>query len=419
MSVEKALLWALQGFAFTLPVSIAVSEPLGYLSVLLALWLYVREGRRPFAATPFRWGMLLFVLVAALSYFWSVRPSATLAKLDRFLLLFVIVAIPLAWRAEKADAGAWLWKLALFFVVGALLQSASDLVSIPIAYFNKSRAYDALALAGQLPRGALRPTIFDMGNMRDPQMYLVSLSLLLGWYLYRKADEPTRWWWAALVLNGCAFVLQFKRGAWLAFLISVGVMASASRRRRVLVALLLVVAGVLAVPQVRDRLAHLKDEMRVRTGGRYSLWTRTAVPMMRDYPWGMGWKAPRNEDFKKYERNIQPKLNHLHNNAMQVRLETGWIGLAFWLAWMLAAFTTLWRLYRFALARALPWTGVAFGALCGFLALQLNGLVEYNFGDAEIFMLMILLMGFAAFGWSVRSRILQDESATTPAPAAR
>lgn len=418
--VERALIWCLWGFAFFLPISIALSEPLAYLAAPLTAWLFWKEGRRAAGAIPFRRPLWAFVSIAVLTLGWSIRPDVTLAKLDRFLLLSVIFALPLVGRASRKEALALAGKCALLFIIGASLQAASDLVLIPLAYLRESALHDAGVLAGTISRRAHRPTLFDMGNMRDPQMYMVSLSLLLGWFLYRKQTVDTRLWWVGMVLNVSAFVLHFKRGAWMAFLLSAGFMALASRRRRVVLVLLLAVLGTLAVPQVRDRLHQIRQqEFRVRTGGRYALWTRVASPMLADYPWGLGWKAARHEDFTRYEKSLQPKLNHLHNNVLQVRLETGWLGMAAWLAWMMSALVVMWRTYRRTLARHSPWEGLAFGGLCGFLSLQLNGLVEYNFGDAEIFMAMNFLLALAGLAWCANRDARSDAPATTAGPELR
>ena len=102
---------------------------------------------------------------------------------------------------------------------------------------------------------------------------------------------------------------------------------------------------------------------------------------------------------------IQPKLNHLHNNDLQLRLELGWAGVAAWLAWMLTGLGVMWLTFRRAVRHATPDAGLAYGLLGGFLALQLNGLVEYNFGDAEIFMLFNLLLGLAAAAWWVQKGV--------------
>ena len=393
------LAWCLFGNALFLPVSIALSEPLAYAAAPLILWLAWHRDLPSDGRNPYRWPMLAFVLVAALSMFWSIRPGLTAGKLDRFLLLGVVLALPLMGRRERAGGVDWAGRLVLLFLIGASLQALMDVVVIPWSYLHATSAHDALVKAGELSRRARRPTLFDMGNMRDPQMYMVSLSLLAGWWLYRRRDAVTRWWWAAAVLNTAAFLLHFKRGAWLAFLASSAVMAVAARRRRMLLVLLLAAAGALAVPQVRARLQLLQEEFRVQTGGRFALWTQIAPRMWEEHPLGLGWKAARHEDFTRYEVRLQPKLNHLHNNLMQVRLELGWAGLAVWIFWMGLAGVVMWRTFRVFMSQGGPWAGLSYGVLGGFLALQLNGLVEYNFGDSEIFMLLNFLLGLSALAW--------------------
>lgn len=403
---ETWLRWCLAGYAALLPISIALSQAPAFAAGLLILWICWRDRNLPHPRHPFTWPVAVFALMVVLSLLWSVRPCQTAAKLDRLLLLGVVFAIPwMITRGREPLARDGLWRLAILFIAGATVQALMDVVALPWSYHQAAQTHAALVQAGQLSRRALPPTLFDMGNMRDPQMYMVSLSLLLGWLLYRKPGSHLGWWWLAATLNTAAFVLHFKRGAWLAFLISAGLLAMAARRRRVMILLLIAVAVAFAFPQVRQRMGLLRDEMRIKTGGRYVLWTRIAAPMLHDYPWGMGWKAARHEDFTRYDQRIQPKLNHLHNNVLQLRLELGWAGVAAWLAWMLTGLGVMWLTFRRAVRHATPDAGLAYGLLGGFLALQLNGLVEYNFGDAEIFMLFNLLLGLAAAAWWVQKGV--------------
>ena len=400
-----------------LPISIALSQPFAFLAALLVTWLCWSQRGAPQSAHPLRWYMLAFAVLAVASLGWSIRPAQTADKLDRMLLLGMIMAIPwLTTRGQTPWSREGLWRLVILFVAGATVQAALDVVRIPMAYHYALQHHEALVQAGERSARALRPTLFDMGNMRDPQMYMVSLSLLVGWVLYRRSDGGLRWWWLAAALNGAAFVLHFKRGAWLAFLVSAALMALAARRRRLLLILLLAVASALAVPQVRERLSLLKDELRLKTGGRYALWTEVGPRMMDEHPWGLGWKAARHEDFTRYAVRIQPKLNHLHNNALQMRLELGWPGLVAWLTWMVAGGVLMGRSYWRLAQRHDALTGVGYGVLGGYLALHFNGLVEYNFGDAEIFMLFNVLLGLAvALSW-VEATVPSGVASTRPGP---
>lgn len=411
--VQKVLVACLMGYALFLPVTIALSQPLSFVLAPVVVWLYLqRSSDRPRPSNPLVWPVLVFAMLAAVSMVWSLRPWQTLDKLDRMAMLAVIVAVP--WLVVDSDGGIRperLWRLAGLFVAGASLQAAYDVVHIPWSYHQAMTHYETLASAGQWPGRTPKPTIFDMGNMRDPQMYMVALSLVMGWLLYRRTNVHRGWWWTAAVLNSAAFILHFKRGAWLAFLLSAVVLALLTRHRRLVAILLLAVVTCGALPQVRERLSLLQEELRMRTGGRYALWTEIAPRMMEQYPWGIGWKAGRHEDFLHYGVRIQPKLNHLHNNALQLRLELGWPGVLSWLAWMGTGFWMMARNLRHA---GEPGRGLAYGLVGGYLALHLNGLVEYNFGDAEIFMLFNLLLGLAAaMGWQHR---LSPDGAAIPGP---
>ena len=110
----------------------------------------------------------------------------------------------------------------------------------------------------------------------------------------------------------------------------------------------------------------------------------------------MGWKSVRHEDFVAVTDQVEPRLNHLHNNLLQIRLELGWFGLIAWTLWMGAVG---WQLYRAARARGAGTCGdgtLALGLLGAFTGLMINGLVEYNFGDSEVFLLMLFLIGLSA-----------------------
>ena len=51
--------------------------------------------------------------------------------------------------------------------------------------------------------------------------------------------------------------------------------------------------------------------------------------------------------------------------------------------------------------------GIALGVLGAFCAVMLNGVVEYNFGDAEIFMVLCFLMAMSAL---VHYRLARPEA---------
>jgi len=81
---------------------------------------------------------------------------------------------------------------------------------------------------------------------------------------------------------------------------------------------------------------------------------------------------------------------HLHNNAVEIAASTGLPGLFFWLlwwGWLLYELSLEWRRATDPAQRMLA----AF-ALAAVVAFQLAGLFEYNFGDAEVVMLVLFVV---------------------------
>jgi O-antigen ligase len=84
-----------------------------------------------------------------------------------------------------------------------------------------------------------------------------------------------------------------------------------------------------------------------------------------------------------------PRQPHLHNNLMQVAAERGLPGLAFFLWWAGAAFLAALREARRRSGEAGGWA--AAGSLAVLSAVFAAGLFEYNLGDSEVLLLVLLL----------------------------
>jgi len=235
--------------------------------------------------------------------------------------------------------------------------------------------------------------------MRDPQFYLSALLMLIAAGCGGVFPVNARARAAALLATGAALVLHFKRGVWLAFGVSAATLCLFFRRRAFIV-LLPAIGAVLLLPPVRARWSALTEEFGPRASRRV-LWTRIAPKMIRENPWGVGRGVIRNKDLQRYGRLRETKLNHLHNNGLQIAVESGWGGVAAWTVWMVAGAVEMARnAARAARDRhPLRWVPIGIGAV--FLGLMLNGMVEYNFGDSEVFMWFLLLFGLTRL-WSGR-----------------
>jgi O-antigen ligase len=86
-----------------------------------------------------------------------------------------------------------------------------------------------------------------------------------------------------------------------------------------------------------------------------------------------------------------PLAPHLHNNVLQIAAERGVPGLVFFLWWAGAVALAAWREARLAREARGPAGAAAAGALGVVAAIFVAGLVEYNLGDSEVLMLVLLL----------------------------
>jgi O-antigen ligase len=200
--------------------------------------------------------------------------------------------------------------------------------------------------------------------------------------------EATGAWLAALAVPLCAWalILSRTRNAWLGTLVGLAVVAVLYAPR--LLWLFPAAAAVLLLA----RPAPLMERLTVTDASsrdRYFMW-QAGIDMIREKPvFGQG---PRMVErvYPEYRWPGAPNAAqpHLHNNALQIAAERGLPCLAWWLWWVAAAMGDSWRETRRG-ARGARW-GAA-GALAVLAAVMAAGLFEYNFGDSEILMFLLMV----------------------------
>lgn len=113
------------------------------------------------------------------------------------------------------------------------------------------------------------------------------------------------------------------------------------------------------------------------------------IELASKFPMGIGFQ---NSPFlKKYDPTIPSMHSHFHNNALNVLVETGWLGLfilAGWVAGLLVASRNI--NLSFPNSLLLNTVIAAIGSW------QLAGIVEYNFGDSEVLQVAFVILGALA-----------------------
>jgi len=365
-------------FGFALPLSLPVAEAFFFLALLVGAAASLR-GQSSFCfKTAYLIPVLLFIIVALAGVIWSSRPQASAGKLHRLLFLLVIFQIPAVFnRADSLKIDC----LTTSFILGVAIKGGYDLIRIPLYVLRGGALYDA-------------------GSMTDPQFYMAAICVIAAIHGKRALAlcppfDRFSFFLLALMSSISGLILHFKRGVWISTALSIGLLLCIKRRWRTIAALCVCALLLYLVPQVRQRVAQLPQEFSEQQGGRWVLWTKVGPELISENPWGIGWHATRNEDFLNYAEYVQPKLDHLHNNVLQITLELGFLGGAVWTGWMLWTLWFMWQAYRKCAVESSKYASLALGVTAAFVALLLNGMVENNFDDSEIMLLFCMLMGIA------------------------
>jgi O-antigen ligase len=187
----------------------------------------------------------------------------------------------------------------------------------------------------------------------------------------------------AVPVSAWALLISRTRNAWLGALLGLAVVA-VERAPKTLWLLAACIAAVLVVrpAPVMDRLT-LRDPSSI---DRYYMW-QAGLDMVRDKPvFGQG-PGRILDAYPAYRWPEAPNAltPHMHNNVLQIAAERGLPCLAWWL-WLIAALIAdSWREVR----RTGAWEAAA--ALGLLVAILGGGMFEYNFGDSEILMFILIV----------------------------
>ena len=198
---------------------------------------------------------------------------------------------------------------------------------------------------------------------------------------------------AAAFLLGGAFVLNLKRGPWLGVFLEILFFGMLYSRKLVLWSIGGGLAVLFLLTPVRARLEGSLDDFSIQ-GGRQNMWSM-GLELVQSFPLGIGFGNSRL--MRTLDPTLPPRHRHMHNNVLQVTVETGWLGLGTYLWWMWASLALGlrgWRLGRRAsdkVKRSLAL--LSFTLSAAILGWQCAGVVEYNFGDAEIRLIAFFYMG--------------------------
>ena len=199
--------------------------------------------------------------------------------------------------------------------------------------------------------------------------------------------------WPASALLFAALLINLKRGPWIGVFFELILLGFILSRRLLVWSVGLFLLVIFAVGPARSRVASFSDHFFI-SGGRMEMW-ELGEEIAQRFPMGLGLNNAR------YMRELDPSIpeahRHMHNNALNVLVETGWIGLSVYLWWMYAIISfgfRLWLSNRDAKDRMVRQVGaIALGISIAFVGWQISGMFENNFGDGEIRLIALFYMG--------------------------
>lgn len=359
-----------------------------FLGVALLLWLVDgrRSGKLKFSAPAFGPWIAAYVGAVLISIVYSLNPTISVV----YLLKLVKLTLPFLVFTFMSRAQVLLCLRGI-----VILATSSALVGI-----FQFLLWDNISLLNRIT-GLMSHWMTFAGQL---MLVLIAISSYLL-FARSSGNAGSRWsrlWHkegAALYLLGglicaLALTLTYTRNAWLGYLVGAGFLILMKDWRWLGPTLALLVAVFFLLPvglQQRVRDSFRRDD-RTRQG-RIEL-LETGANMVEANPvTGVGPRmVPRSAALFRTRQDFPDWMYiHLHNSPLQIAAEFGLLTLFFWLGLWVYILWSLWSMTRSFPSdpevRFLAFNGMA--AILGFLC---AGLLEFNFGDAEVLMLLFFLI---------------------------
>ncbi len=191
----------------------------------------------------------------------------------------------------------------------------------------------------------------------------------------------------ALPTLTAALLINLKRGPWLGVSVAIIAILFIYNRKLIVPVLGVITLTTFAIPQIHTRLIQSSHDFFI-AGGRNEMW-KIGVELASKFPLGIGYQN--SSVINKYDPSIPTVHQHFHNNALNVLVETGWLGLFILASWILGII-----LARKNNKVSFPDSLLLNSMIAALASWQIAGVVEYNFGDSEVLLVVFVILGAMA-----------------------
>lgn len=348
---------------------------------------YFRQKQLSWELPPFWQPLAAFILIEAVGVLhgdatWKEK----IYDLSRMRFFFVYAFVYLFLK-EFSAGNRWLkplcWVIAVIGVYGVVQHFiAIDLV----------RPAGKKVLMYAVPKEKVGPLVVGTFNhhLTFANVYLFYAVILTSLGIYFGKSKP----WI-LLLGLWAYLLCFwtdSRAAWIAIPITLLSLCAAYSWKKFFVALgALVIALTLFFrfdPGAHERLERTfvhKDDL-YQLGPRERLW-KAQFEMIREHPWiGVGFNNNERKAKEVVDRLYPNQANfygHAHSTPLQILATMGILGFAAYLWLWVQIFARAFEALKFyPKDRVEHW--LALGLMLSFIGFHIQGITQWNFGDAEV-----------------------------------
>ncbi len=199
--------------------------------------------------------------------------------------------------------------------------------------------------------------------------------------------------WVVAALLFAALLINLKRGPWFGVFFELLVIGFLLSKRLLVWSIVIAAFLLLTLSPARERIFNVQDHFNI-SGGRKVMW-ELGIELSQRFPLGLGLNNAKY--MQELDDTIPYEHRHMHNNLLNILVETGWIGLGIFIWWMFLIFKMGFGIYLYSQTQNDKLrTQLGLLALCLTAALvgwQVSGFVEYNFGDGEIRLIAFFFMG--------------------------
>lgn len=230
-------------------------------------------------------------------------------------------------------------------------------------------------------------------------MTFAGVLMLVGLFAFGRAlfhNPKELWVLGAVGIIGFCLLLTLTRQAWVGFAAgSIFLLFNWKKKYLLAIPLLLILLALLAPEAVKDRIYSLIDLKQDWTArARFFLWAG-GWEIFKDHPiTGCGFKCVDiiHSQYPDPSGYIA-RLKGMHNNFIQLLVDTGIIGFGAWISIWATYFFTLYK--RLAQSANKNYKGLALGSTAAVMGFLAGGVFETNFYDSEVAMLLYFIMGIS------------------------